>query len=251
MEIIALLSTLLMASLVGSLHCLGMCGGMVAFYAGSDASTGRARWLGHAAYHGGRLVTYVALGMVAGVVGSFLDLAGKAVGIQRVGGWIVGLLMMTWGAVALARALGFSLPALPLPGWLTRGAHVCIGSVANRPPAARALLIGLLSTFLPCGWLYAFALVAAGTGSAWTGGLVMLAFWAGTVPWLLGMGLGVQWLSGGMRKHLPVLTAVVLLLVGTTFMIQRTMVPFDRAANAAHKRMPASAPAGEQPPSPQ
>ena len=68
------------------------------------------------------------------------------------------------------------------PGFVLRiGARVN-RLVRERPPVARALLLGLFSTLLPCGWLYAFAVLAAGTGGPWTGMLVMAAFWAGTVP---------------------------------------------------------------------
>ena len=62
---LALFSTVLVASLVGSLHCAGMCGGFVVFWAGGDASQGKNKVFAHMAYNGGRLVTYVLLGALA------------------------------------------------------------------------------------------------------------------------------------------------------------------------------------------
>ena len=67
----ALIATVLGASLLGSAHCAGMCGGFVAFYAGGAASLrGRAAWSCHLAYNGGRLAAYATLGGAAGLLGA-------------------------------------------------------------------------------------------------------------------------------------------------------------------------------------
>jgi sulfite exporter TauE/SafE len=71
-----------------------------------------------------------------------------------------------------------------------------------------------LSGFLPCGWLWAFVVTAAGTGSAMKGAAVMTAFWAGTVPALLAVGLGAQLVSAPLRRHAPAVTAVLLVCLG-------------------------------------
>ena len=62
-------------------------------------------------------------------------------------------------------------------------------------PLPRALSTGLLTAFLPCGWLYLFALKAAETGSPLRGALFMIAFWLGSVPALVLVGAGVQTLA--------------------------------------------------------
>ena len=90
----ALLGTVLVASFFGSLHCAGMCGPFVALYSGLETSP-RARWTRHAAYHLGRLITYVALGAVAGALGSAVDLAGSAAGIARMSALVSGRLHLT------------------------------------------------------------------------------------------------------------------------------------------------------------
>ena len=72
-----LITSVFVASLLGSLHCAGMCGAFVAFAVGiddPDAARKRARL--HAAYNLGRLVTYSVLGAIAGAIGGALDLAG-------------------------------------------------------------------------------------------------------------------------------------------------------------------------------
>jgi sulfite exporter TauE/SafE len=67
---------------------------------------------------------------------------------------------------------------------------------------------------LPCGFLYAFVAVAAGTGSAAGGLLVMAAFWTGTLPVMAGLGLIAQRALGPLRRRLPVITASILVVVG-------------------------------------
>jgi hypothetical protein len=83
-----------------------------------------------------------------------------------------------------------------------------------QPPEVRGLVLGLLTTLLPCGFLYGFVAIAAGTGS-WAGGMaVMAVFWAGTLPVMAGFGLVAQRALGPLRRRLPVFTAVILIAFG-------------------------------------
>jgi hypothetical protein len=81
-------------------------------------------------------------------------------------------------------------------------------------PLPRALTIGLLTALLPCGWLYAFAIIAAGAGTALGGAAVMAAFWLGTVPILVSLGVGVQALTGTLGRRIPLVTAILIVLLG-------------------------------------
>ena len=221
---VALLASILTASLVGSLHCAGMCGGFVAFYSGGLA--GRRAVLPHLAYHGGRLATYLAAGATAGALGAAFDLGGAAAGVARPAAWAAGVLMIVWGAVSLARARGARVAGtLPLAGPLVRVVSRCYGAVSGRPPLVRAGLLGLFSTLLPCGWLYAFVVLAAGSGRPSGGLLIMGAFWAGTVPALLGFGVGVQALAAPLRGRIPALTSSLLLIVGLLWLVGRAVAP--------------------------
>ena len=210
-----LLATVFAASLVGSLHCIGMCGPFVAFYSGADGSAGARRLLSHGAYSGGRLVTYVLFGLAAGAVGAALDVAGSLAGVQRVAGIVAGATMILWGVLALLQLRGVRIFKHGsgngrVAGLLRRGFSL----VSDKPPVVRAAVVGLLSGFLPCGWLWAFVVTAAGTGSAVKGALVMATFWAGTVPALLAVGFGTQLVSAPLRRHVPAVTAVLLVALG-------------------------------------
>lgn len=222
-----LLWTVLTTSLIGSLHCAGMCGPFVAFYAGTDR---RAGWKSHAAYNGGRLFTYVTLGIIAGAVGAAVDLAGGLVQVQRGAALVAGAMILVWGGVALARALGVRIPGFGAAGSLPPG----LVQLKTRPPVVRAGALGLLSGALPCGWLYAFVLASASTGSPVRGAMVMAAFWLGTVPMLLGLGLTARRLARLLGRRMPVVTAAALIAVGAAALFMRApMIGHATAAPAA------------------
>lgn len=222
----ALLPAVLAASLLGSPHCAGMCGGFVAFYAGSDRSSGIKRAASHVAYSAGRLVSYMTLGVAAGILGRALDLAGTAAGLQRGAGIVAGALMVLWGAVTLLQVRGIRI-STHLPPTFRRLVEEALGQLSDKPPVVKALVLGLLSTLLPCGWLYAFAITAAGTGDPIQGALTMAVFWLGTLPVLVALGLGVQALAGPLRRHLPTVSATVLIVVGLLTVVDRARVPSD------------------------
>ena len=215
----------LTASLLGSLHCAGMCGGFVAFWAGGDSVGGRGQVRAHLAYNGGRLITYLGLGAVAGGVGRAIDLAGDAAGLQRAAAAMAGGLMVAWGGVALLRAFAVRLPQLPLPAFLQTAYGRVLQRLRGKPPLVRAAVIGLASTLLPCGWLYAFAVTAAGSGSWQGGAATMAAFWLGTLPVLVGIGAVVHRAAGPLRRHLPALTAFCVLAVGLVALTQHLQLP--------------------------
>ena len=222
----ALLASVLGASLLGSLHCAGMCGGFVGFYAAAPA-LGKRRALGpHLAYSAGRLAAYATLGAAAGAVGAALDTTtGALLGAQRVAAVVSGLLIVVWGVVSLAEVFGARVPRPSTPPGLTAAVSHAIAAVAGSSPPARALVVGLLTGCLPCGWLYAFVVVAAGTGSALAGAVLMAVFWAGTLPVMLGLGLGIHVLAAPLRRQVPAACAVAMIVVGLFAVSGRMRAP--------------------------
>jgi uncharacterized protein len=209
------------ASVLGSVHCAAMCGGFVAIAA--DGVSGRARMLTQLSYNLGRLISYLALGGIAGAVGHAVDLAGSAAGIARFAAILSGSIMILWGLGALLETQGVRVlrGRIAIPRRLT----LALASLRNQPPLWRALLLGLATTLLPCGWLYAFAVTAAGTGSPARGALMMAAFWSGNVPMLLGLGVALGATVGRIRRHVPVLSAAVIFAVGLFTVSARANLP--------------------------
>jgi sulfite exporter TauE/SafE len=192
-----------------------MCGPLVAVALGStQQQSALSRAALQVAYHGGRLVTYSLLGAVCGWLGATLDLGGNLFGVQRVAGILAGCMMVLVGIIAALRYSGLRFPKLQGPKLLEQLIVVGQRAAMGWRPFPRSLTIGLLSVLLPCGWLYLFAIAAAGSGSALWGAAVMAAFWLGTVPVLASLGVSVQMLTGKLGRRVPLATAVVVVLLG-------------------------------------
>ena len=217
-----LAGAVLSASLLGSMHCVGMCGPLAIWASGGGEKRERRQvWVASVLYHFGRLLTYVAAGAVAGGIGSLVDFGGAALGVQLLAARIVGSLMILAGAFQLWRIVGprlrRSAPATVKPLKPSFVASLLVRArpaIFRLPLPARGMLTGLLTAFLPCGWLYLFALVSAGTGSVASGSLVMLAFWLGTVPALIALVASTQALAFRFKKVVPIGMALLLMLAG-------------------------------------
>ncbi len=222
---IALIGAVFIASLLGSMHCAGMCGAFLAFAVASDQERASSKATLHAAYNGGRLFTYVILGAIAGLLGAALDLGGSAVGLQRTAAALAGAMMIVFGSVAILRASGVRIQRFAVPSFLQKFALKGHRTAADLPPVYRAGAVGLLTTLLPCGWLYAFVITAAGTGSPLTGAITMAVFWLGTLPMMIGLGIGLQSLTGPLRRHLPLATSLLIVGVGLWTIFGRLTMP--------------------------
>lgn len=237
-----ILTTVFVASLLGSVHCVGMCGGFVAFYAGNEGTRSPQGWA-HLAYNLGRLSTYLALGFAAGSLGAAVNLAGSVSGIREVAAIVAGVLIVAWGGAMLLQASGSSWVEMSAPQWLNRALSRVLPRLIDKPPVLRGLILGMASTLLPCGWLYGFAVTAAGTGSAATGAAVMAAFWLGTVPALLGVGLGIQKLARVVGPRLGLVMPALLVAMGVFTIASRgAFVGVPGPATPAAERIGEDAP---------
>jgi uncharacterized protein len=205
---------ILAASLVGSVHCAGMCGGFVCFYTGAGSSTDAAALRAHAMYNVGRLTSYLTLGAIAGAIGAGVSSLGAMAGVQHAAAMVAGALMVGWAISTIAAQRGVRLGAMRAPESWQRAMGRVLHAVREQPMATRAWLTGVLTTMLPCGWLYVFVATAGGSGSIRAGVLTMAVFWLGTVPALLTVGLGAQRLFGPLRQRLPMLSATLVLVMG-------------------------------------
>jgi len=230
-----LISAIFFASILGSLHCAGMCGAFLAIAVGDSGS-----WRRHvalqSAYHGGRLVSYTILGLAAGTVGHFVDLGGALAGLSRVATAVAGATIVVFAIVTLLQVTGVSRARLHPPEWMSAWVHAGHRVAMARPPVVRAGMIGLFTTLLPCGWLYAFVAASAGTASPWLGALTMSVFWLGTLPVMVGAGAGIKTILGPLGRRMPVVTCVALICIGTWTLLGRTGL--DAVVLAAHVHGP-------------
>ena len=167
-----------MTGLLGSGHCLGMCGGLVsAFFMKLQA---RGPWP-YLTYHAGRIGMYAVVGLVAALLGAVLVSTGRlglAQGVlQIVAGVIVILLGLDLlGVSPIRNAWGFAPVA-----WLRRQ----FMTAAQKGPIVGALIGGAINGMMPCSMTMAMAVQATTAPSPPEGMLLMLAFGAGTLPSML------------------------------------------------------------------
>jgi sulfite exporter TauE/SafE len=181
---------------------------------------------------------YTLAGVICGFAGAVVDFGGTRVGLHRAAAVLAGGMMIGAGIVAVLRYGGVRLPELPLAGAIQRPIARAQRAVLAFGPGSRALAMGLLTAFLPCGWLYVFAVFAAGTGSPSQGAAVMAAFWLGSVPTLVSVGIGVQAFAGTLGSRIPLITAVAIVLLGVLTIVMRVSLPVAAFGQAA--RVPAS-----------
>jgi sulfite exporter TauE/SafE len=188
-----LISMAFMTGLLGSAHCIGMCGGLVS--ALSITADGRnSGLLFHLLYNLGRTITYSFIGFLVGWLGSAMVVKNSLQEITRV--LLIGsdlfIILIGLGSAGLFAKL--NIMTLEFGGPIQVMSRAVKG-LRRLPPALSALPLGLLFGFLPCGLLYAMALTAVQSASSLTGALTMAAFGLGTIPALFLVGSAAQWFS--------------------------------------------------------
>lgn len=197
-EIVPAAGAALLTGILGSAHCFGMCSGISGMFAvHAQQASVRARLPLAIGYNLGRVVSYALLGIIVAVLGSSATsaiptLAGPMRLIAGLVIVLVGLqIAFDWRVLKPLEQLGSKLWSriAPLAQRLV--------PVTNLP---RAFGLGLLWGWLPCGLVYSVLLVAATSGSAANGALIMLSFGAGTIPAMLLTGMGTAKLAQFMRR---------------------------------------------------
>jgi len=172
----------LVAGLLGSTHCLGMCGGIAGWFGLNTAVRGAAGRSGFAlAYNTGRIGGYVALGALVGFLGAA---GGSVFGLREWGPALRLAFGLVIVLIGLQLAFGWN-PLRPLEAWGARGWQKLAPLTGRLLPARtplHAVGLGVLWGWLPCGLVYSVLLAAAVAGGAAEGALVMAAFGLGTLP---------------------------------------------------------------------
>lgn len=218
----SLLSLAFMTGLLGSGHCLGMCGGLVAACA-LTSGRGLPGLFSQMFYHFGRIFTYTTIGVFAGWIGSAICLTDALSSLTR---------FVLIGSDLFIITVGLSSAGmLPLPNFLDYGPHRAanlfskfIRKCSIMSPAARALPLGLILGLLPCGYVYTLAITAAQSGSALMGGMIMLAFGLGTAPALMLFGTTTQWFTTRTRLIFLRLAGVIVVLIGIINLVNHTQL---------------------------
>ncbi|MFJ3076767.1 sulfite exporter TauE/SafE family protein [Pseudomonas sp. NPDC087029] len=196
-DLLALLGSALILGLLGGGHCLGMCGGLMGALTLAippEQRARRARLL--LAYNLGRILSYACAGLLLGLAGWAVASSPAALALRVVAALLLiamGLYLAGWwSGLTRIEALG-------------KGLWRHIQPVASRllPVSSlpRALLLGALWGWLPCGLVYSTLLWAASQGNAGYSAALMLAFGLGTWPVLLATGLAAERVNSLLRRR--------------------------------------------------
>jgi sulfite exporter TauE/SafE len=207
-----LLSSAFLLGLLGSLHCVGMCGPLVLAMPGG-LERGARSWLGRGVYHLGRALTYGVLGLLLGTFGQGLRGAGWQQGLSILAGGVV--LALAWPH---RRATATAEPGTGLR-ILVRLRRAWAG-LLNRPGWAARFALGALNGLLPCGLTYAALAAAALAGTPFTGFLFMVVFGLATTPALLAVAGVPALLRPAWRAPLARVAPAASLLLGSLFVLR-------------------------------
>jgi sulfite exporter TauE/SafE len=208
------LIAMFMLGILGTGHCLGMCGPLVFAFPGQTG-----KFTSHLWYHLGRGATYVVMGVVMGGIGVGLA------GLVRAGGgdypvWIARI-QIWFSLVAALFLMLFGLTRLGIitePRWLiaaSPGRLPGFKRIMRTPAPERGrlhmLLLGMMMGFLPCGLSFAAFARALAAGGPLSGGLLVLAFALGTLPGLLLLGTGISELVKRYRTHSDIIAGLLMI----------------------------------------
>jgi len=204
---------------MGSLHCIGMCGGLVTAVSMSRPNIW---WSGLFIYQLGRVTTYAALGLLVGFTGVALSNFGGDL-LQRTLAMIAGMLMIVF---ALNLAGWLPDPLRHFSTWASRKSG--LAKLARRASeSARAgswYALGLANGLLPCGLVYAALSLALAAGNAYEAMLMMAAFGLGTIPAMMLVPSALHRMTPALRTSALRIAAVLIIAMGIITIFRSGMV---------------------------
>jgi sulfite exporter TauE/SafE len=199
--------------LLSSFHCFGMCG-PIAFALPLNRTNEFTKVSGSLTYQMGRLVTYMVLGGLFGLLGRGLITAGLQQGVS------IGLGILILLAVFIPKIFQ---RWLPVESWIFKNIGAIKSSMAKlfkKSSYSSLFSIGILNGLLPCGMVY-LALAGAVKAGTWNdGALFMLLFGVGTLPMMIAAGFATDWLSLKWRNKLQKATPYIIAALGVLFILR-------------------------------
>lgn len=207
-----LLSAIILG-LMGSLHCVGMCG-PIAFMLPVDRSNNFKKFGQIFIYHFGRLLAYGIIGLLFGLLGKGL----YVFGMQQKLSIAIGVLMIlvVFVPVKLFGKYNLSKPIYKIISKVKNR----LGKELKKKSPDTFLTIGFLNGFLPCGLVYMALFGAIAMGNAAEGSFYMILFGLGTIPLMTTAIYFSGLLKGGIRQKVQKLIPVFVVLVGVLFIVR-------------------------------
>jgi sulfite exporter TauE/SafE len=203
----------LIFGLLGSFHCVGMCG-PIAFMLPVDRSNSIRKVVQIFSYHFGRLLAYSIIGLVFGLVGKGLYLFG----IQQQLSIAIGILMIV---VVLIPVQTFNKYNLSKPLFrLISKVKTALGKALKKKTADTFLTIGFLNGFLPCGLVYMAVFASLAMQNTVYGSLYMMLFGLGTIPLMTTAIYVGKFLNSSIKQRIQKAIPVFIVIIGLLFIIR-------------------------------
>lgn len=199
--------------LLGSFHCVGMCG-PIAFMLPVDRTNTYKKVWQIAIYHFGRLLAYSIIGLLFGLIGKSLFIFG----FQQQLSIFIGALMIL---VAIIPQKTFNKYNFSKPVYKAISkVKSTLGHALKKKTADTFLTIGFLNGFLPCGLVYMALFTAIASGNALNGSIYMAAFGFGTIPLMTTAIYFSNLLNGSIRQKVQNIIPVFVVIIGCLFILR-------------------------------
>lgn len=208
-----MLYSALVLGLLGSLHCLGMCG-PIAFMLPVDHSSKLKSSLQSVTYHFGRIFAYGLLGLLFGLLGKGLNLFGT----QQKLSIIIGVAMILLVIIPYNK-LGEKTLARPIYKVISSLKNA-LGASLKKKTADTFLTIGFLNGFLPCGLVYMALLGATAMAGPWQGFIYMAVFGLGTIPLMTFAIFFGKVIKSSFKNKIRRLVPVFVVIIGVLFILR-------------------------------
>jgi sulfite exporter TauE/SafE len=208
-----MLISALILGLLGSLHCVGMCG-PIAFMLPVDRTNSFRKVSQIGIYHFGRLLAYSIIGLVFGLVGKSLYIFG----IQQQLSIAIGVIMIVLVLIPY-KTLGKYNLSRPLNKLIFK-VKSNLGKALKKKSADTFLTIGFLNGFLPCGLVYMAVFGAVATGSLLEGSLYMVLFGLGTIPLMTTAIYLGKFLNNSVKQRIQKAIPLFIVIIGVLFILR-------------------------------
>jgi uncharacterized protein len=213
------------AGIGGSLHCVGMCGGLVT--ASCDKKTEVFR------YQVGRLIGYLILGLFAGFLGSLIKFESASPLVTLIPGIFIGILFLFWGI----QNFRGKRAEIPMPAFLGKFYGLLWRKLVYKNfHFTKAFFTGLISIFLPCGLLYGIILGTIALQNPFIAASSMFSFWLGTLPSMIIAPSVIQKILNPIKNQLPKTYAMSLIVIGLMTVSFRVVKYNEAQITAGHSR---------------
>lgn len=208
-----MLYSALILGLLSSLHCIGMCG-PIAMMLPLDRSSEAKRILQLLLYHTGRLFSYASLGLIFGIAGRGIYLAGFQQQLSIIAGIMIIIIVMI--PERQFAKYNFSKPVYRIISKVKTN----LGSRLRQKSSKAFFMVGLLNGFLPCGLVYAALFGAIAMQGVTSGVLYMVLYGVGTIPLMSAVVLGGGMFTSSQRNSLNKLVPYVMVFMGMLFIVR-------------------------------